>query len=120
MWQKYPYTIPQCLFGSMKLGAIDKTVGEDMDMVWVRYSGITVMSMEGVHDQLVEGSINGDKFEKLVSETLMPILNPFDSTNPRSIVIMDNCSVHHVDPVIHLIETVARAKVIFLPHTHLI
>ena len=73
------------------------------------------MSMEGVHDvQLVEGSVNGDKFEEFVSETLMPILNPFDGTNPRSIVIMDNCSVQHVDPVIHLIETIAHAKVIFL------
>ena len=49
----------------------------------VRYSGIAVMSMEGVHDvQLVEGSVNGDKFEEFVSETLMPILNPFDGTNP--------------------------------------
>ena len=29
------------------------------------------MSMEGVHDvQLVEGSVNGDKFEEFVSETL--------------------------------------------------
>ena len=71
----------------------------------VRYSGITVMSMEGIHEvQLVEGSVNGDKFEEFVTETLMPILNPFDGTNPRSIVIMDNCSVHHVDPVIHLID----------------
>ena len=56
----------------------------------------------------------GKKSEEFVTETLIPILNPFDGTNPRSIVIMDNCSIHHVDPVIHLIETVAQAKVIFL------
>ena len=78
------------------------------------------MSMEVVHDvQLVEGLVNGDKFKEYFLETLMPILNPFDGTNPRSVVIMDNCSVQHVDPVIHLIETVAQAKVIFCPHTHL-
>ena len=48
----------------------------------VRYSGITVMSMEGILDvQLVEGSVNGDKFEEFVTETLIPILNPFDGTN---------------------------------------
>ena len=34
--------------------------------VW--YSGITVMSMEGIHDvQLVEGSVNGDKFGEFVT-----------------------------------------------------
>ena len=30
----------------------------------VRYSGIAVMSLEGIHDvQIVEGSVNGGKFE---------------------------------------------------------
>ena len=52
--------------------------------------------------QLVEGSVNGDKFEEFVTETLIPILNPFDGTNPRSVVIMDNCSAHHMDPVVYL------------------
>ena len=84
----------------------------------VRYSGITVMSLGGINDvQLVEGSVNGDKFEESVTETLLPILNPFDGTNTRSVVIMDNCSIHHVDPVKRLIETVAQAKLIFLPPT---
>ena len=71
--------------------------------------------MEGIHDvQLAEGSVNGDKFEEFVTETLMPIFNPFDGTNPRSVVIMDNCSVHQVDPVVYLIESVAQSKLIFL------
>ena len=38
------------------------------------------MSTKGIHNvQFVE---NGDKFEEFVTETLMPILNPFDGTNP--------------------------------------
>ena len=74
------------------------------------------MSLEGIHDvQVVEGSVDGVKFEEFVTETLMPILNPFDGTNPLSVVIMDNCSIHHVAPVVHLIETVAQAKLVFLP-----
>jgi len=28
---------------------------------------------------------------------------------------MDYCSIHHVAPVVHLIETVAQAKLVFLP-----
>ena len=50
----------------------------------VRYLGITAMLLEGIHGvQFVEGSVNGDKFEEFVTETLIPILNPFDGTNPR-------------------------------------
>ena len=66
--------------------------------------------------QLVEGLVNGDKFEEFVTEALIPILNPFDGTNPRLVVVMDNCSVHHMDinPVVHLTESVSQAKLIFL------
>ena len=37
--------------------------------------------------QLVEGSVNGDKFEEFVTEALIPILYPFDGTNPRLVVV---------------------------------
>lgn len=81
-----------------------------------RYSGIGVMSLEGLHDvQIVEGTVNGDKFADFVTNTLIPILNPFNGTNPLSVVIMDNASIHHVDEVTDLIESTAHAKVIFLP-----
>ena len=74
------------------------------------------MSLEGIHDvQLAEESVNGAKFKDFVTETLMPILNPCDDTNPWSIVIMDNCSIHHRAPVIHMTETIVQAKLILLP-----
>ena len=82
----------------------------------VRYSAIPVVSMDGVHDvYLAEGSVNGVKFELFVRECLLPILSPFNGSNPRSIVIMDNASIHHVQNVIDLIEGQAGAKLIFLP-----
>ena len=82
----------------------------------VRYSGITVMPQEGVQDvQLVEGTVNGQVFEDFVTRTLLPILNPFNGTNTSSVVILDNAAIHHVDPVVDLIESVAQAKVVFLP-----
>ena len=74
------------------------------------------MSLEGMQDvQLVEGTVNGEKFEDFVINTLIPILNPFDGNNNHSVVNMDNCAIHHLDQVINLIETRAKAKVIFLP-----
>lgn len=82
----------------------------------VRYSGIAVMSLEGMQDvQLVEGTVNQEKFGDLVINTLIPILKPFDGNNNHSILIIDNCAIHHLDQVLNLVETRAKAKVIFLP-----
>ena len=39
---------------------------------------------------------------------------PFNGTNPNSVVIMDNCSIHHLHDVIRLIHSVG-ALVLFLP-----
>ena len=80
-----------------------------------RVSGIAVMSLEGMQDvQLVEGTVDGDKFKEFVTSTLIPILNPFDGSNPHSVVVMDNCAIHHCDEIGSLIEA-AQAKLIFLP-----
>lgn len=80
-----------------------------------RYSAIPVMSMEGILDvHIVEGTTNSEKFELFVTKTVLPILNQFDGTNPHSIIIMDNCSIHHVDSIQDIIER-AQSKIIYLP-----
>ena len=40
---------------------------------------------------------------------------PFNGSNPRSIFVMDNASIHHVEDVVNLIEQQIQAKIIFLP-----
>ena len=54
--------------------------------------------------------VNGDKFEQFIENTVLPIINPFDGSNPLSVVIMDNCSIHHIDRVADLIENTAHAN----------
>lgn len=82
----------------------------------IRYSAIPILSLEGVHDvYLAEGNVNGDKFTKFVEKCLLPILMPFNGSNHHSVVIMDNASIHHIDEVSHLIETLAGARLCFLP-----
>ena len=81
-----------------------------------RYSAIPIMSLEGIHDlHLAEGNVNGDTFETFVRSCLLPVLQPFNWTNPRSVVIMDNASIHHVDVISQIIEDQAGAKLLFLP-----
>ena len=81
----------------------------------VRYSAVPVMSATGIHDlYLAEGSVNGERFEYFVRTCLLPVLLPYNVINPHSIVIMDNASIHHVDPVVQMIESTG-AKLVFLP-----
>ena len=81
----------------------------------VRYSAIPIMSLEGIHDVFItQGTVNGEKFVQFITEYLLPILMPFNYINPRSVVIMDNASIHHVDDVTDLIERQCGAKLCFL------
>lgn len=81
-----------------------------------RYSAIPVMSLEGIHDvYLAEGSVNGEKFATFVRSCLLPILQPFDYTNPHSVAILDNASIHHVEEISEIIEEEAGARLLFLP-----
>ena len=81
-----------------------------------RYSAIPVMSLDGIHDlYLAEGNVNGEIFELFVKNCLLPILQPFNYTNPHSVVIMDNASIHHVQAISDIIKEQAGARLLFLP-----
>ena len=41
-------------------------------------------------------------------------LQPFNGINPNSVVVLDNCSIHHVEEVVALIQSVG-ALVLYLP-----
>ena len=43
--------------------------------------------------------VNGDIFEDFVCTTLFPTLQPFNGTNSRSVVVLDNASIHHLDRI---------------------
>ena len=81
-----------------------------------RYSAIPVMSLDGIHDvYLAEGNVNGDKFAIFVRSCLLPVLHRFNYTNPHSVIILDNASMHHVQEISDIIEDEAGARLLFLP-----
>ena len=49
-------------------------------------------------------SVNGEKFYDFIRGSLIPAMLPFDGSNPRSIVVMDNCSIHHVQELGELLN----------------
>ena len=45
---------------------------------------------------------------------MLPQLQPFDGINPHSVVILDNCSIHHVASIHELFEA-SVVLLLFLP-----
>ena len=81
-----------------------------------RVSAIAAMSWnEGILDvDLTSESVNGDAFYDFVCGTLIPNMHPYDGQSPNSVVVMDNCSIHHIDRVQQLLDN-AGIIVIYLP-----
>ena len=71
-----------------------------------RLSCIATMSTRGIEDvDIYEGNINGAIFTTFIARSLVPLLQPFDGKSPRSVVVMENASIHHVDQVASLIQS---------------
>lgn len=60
------------------------------------------------------GSVNGDIFLDFLRGTLIPNMQQYDGIASRSIVILDNCSIHHVTEVTELFRE-AGIVVFYLP-----
>ena len=77
-----------------------------------RVSVLAIISVNGLLDvKVVRGTTNGDTFYDFIQENLLPNLMPFNGENPDSVVIMDNCLIHHIVPMIQDVG----ALVHFLP-----
>ena len=73
------------------------------------------MSVEGILGcEIVRGGVNADKFYDFAEQNLLPTLLPFDGYNHHSVVILDNCAIHHTDDVVQVIRD-SGALVHFLP-----
>lgn len=80
-----------------------------------RISAIPVLTTRGIENvYTTTGSVNGETFEQFVVECILPIILPFNGSNPRSVLVMDNASVHHVERIEEIITGVG-AKILYLP-----
>ena len=80
-----------------------------------RISAIAAISNDGLLGvELTAGTVNGDIFSDFIRGTLIPEMEPFDGSARKSIVIMDNCAIHHVQAVKKMLED-AGIMLIYLP-----
>ena len=65
-----------------------------------RFSAIGAITTTSFLDcYIVEGTVNGDVFYDFVQSTLLHD-QPFNGINPNSVVVLDNCSIHHLEDVV--------------------
>ena len=80
-----------------------------------RISAIPVLTTRGIESvYTTTGTVNGDVFEEFVCKHVLPIIQPFNGVNPRSIILLDNASIHHMERI-HDIITGVGARLCFLP-----
>lgn len=78
-----------------------------------RVSAIAAMDCTVVIEvELTTGTVNSDFVFDFVSGSLLPQLQPFDGTSVRSVVVLDNCSIHHIESIYEIFES-ARVLLLF-------
>ena len=82
-----------------------------------RVLGIAMISTSGQLDvSVVKGTVDGDKFYFILKH-LLPQLMPFNGINAHSVVVLDNCSIHHVEGITSMIEQVGPLVHSLPPHS---
>ena len=63
------------------------------------------MSLEGILACItVTVSVGGEAFTEFAENSVMPNLMLFNGYNPRSVLVMDKCSIHHIQEASELIQ----------------
>ena len=80
-----------------------------------RVNALCAISTDGLLDSYTTtGSVNADIFLHFIEHALVPHLQPFNGVNKRSVVIMDNASIHHQYSIVDAIQSTG-ALLHFLP-----
>ena len=80
-----------------------------------RVSGLALISINGLLDVKIQNeNTNADSFYDFVQEYVLPHLQPFNGQNSHSVMIMDNCAIHHTKPIASMIQEVG-SLVHYLP-----
>ena len=80
-----------------------------------RVNAIAAVAADGIlATEIKTGTVNGERFFDFIRGTLLPLMRPFNGSNAHSVLILDNCSVHHMQEVTDLLRN-AGIVVLFLP-----
>ncbi|TBU25375.1 hypothetical protein BD311DRAFT_616694, partial [Dichomitus squalens] len=68
-----------------------------------RFSLLPALTVDGIVAlDLLEGSVTKEQFLDFVRDQIVPKLTPYPG--PRSVVVLDNCAIHHDEELRHIVE----------------
>lgn len=68
-------------------------------------SVIAAISTKGLLDvKICRGGVDSDTFYDFINNNLLHFLQPFEDNNPHSVVILDNCKIHHAHETVRSIQ----------------
>ena len=80
-----------------------------------RISAVAAISTDGlVGVDFTVNTVNADVFADFIRGTVIPEMEPFDGSIKKSILVMDNCAIHHVHTIKTLLDD-AGILLIYLP-----
>ncbi|KAF7335978.1 DDE family endonuclease [Mycena sanguinolenta] len=78
----------------------------------IRYSLLPAITIDGlIYTHVKVGGYNGEQFVEWL-EGLLQVMNPYPA--PHSVLILDNCRIHHVDDVQEMCDA-KGVKLLYLP-----
>ena len=81
-----------------------------------RYNAIAAMSStEILAVEVRTGSVNGDIFFDFIRGELFPRMQPFPG--PNSVLLIDNCSIHHIQPIKELAKQLGIVLLYLPPYS---
>jgi len=83
-----------------------------------RVNAIAALTSTGIIAlDVVIGTVNEQDLFDFLRGTLIPNMMPYNGTSPCSIIIMDNCSVHHINEVQDLFNQTGILVLYLLPYS---
>ena len=78
------------------------------------FSILPILTIDGIvtHD-IIPGSVTAERFLQFLQDLVIPLTNPYPG--PQSVLILNNCNIHHSEKICALIEDKSKCKLVFLP-----
>ena len=83
-----------------------------------RVSCVAAVAEDGlIALDMTKETIDSSFFFDFVRGSLLPNMLPYDGSNPRSVAVMDNCSIHHVETIKELFRQAGVLLIYFPPYS---
>ncbi|QRV80718.1 DDE superfamily endonuclease [Ceratobasidium sp. AG-Ba] len=81
-------------------------IQHDLVFRGIRYTLLPALTTDGIVAlEMFEGTVDRERFWNFIREQIAPILNPFSMDGAkRSIVVLDNCAIHHGEEIRQIVE----------------